>query len=477
MTPKQIVSFAFGPLGAAALGLITVPVLTWFFSPEDIGRLTMLQITISFSILLFGLGLDQAYVREYYDVSNKPKLMLEALLPGFSIIMILSAIMLIKPSLVSALLFDLESVYVGFLVVLIVQSSFISRILSLFLRMQERGLAFSLSQLLPKLFFLGIVGLYVFLDFNFDFYHLIAAQALSILAAFSILLWNSYGEWRAAIKERIDFRYIKLMLRYSLPLIFGGVAYWGLTTIDKIFIRNLASFEELGIYSVAVSFAAAATIFQGIFGLLWSPWIYKLLSENKIMMPMIESIKRKVVFVVVLIFCFMGIFSWMIDWVLPSKYGEVKYMVLSCVGLPLFYTLSEVTGIGIGITKKTSLFMVVTVISFLFCLVLNYMLVPTYGGAGAAIGTCTSLWLFFILKTEVSNFVWNKLSRMDMYLIPTACMLIANIMAINVLPYFYIMLSWLCMLIVSSCIYRKEAVEIFCYIRSIINKNNSLKVL
>ena len=63
MTPKKIAAFALGPLGGALLSFITLPVITWIFSQQDIGRLAMLNVVISFSTLLFSLGLDQAYVR------------------------------------------------------------------------------------------------------------------------------------------------------------------------------------------------------------------------------------------------------------------------------------------------------------------------------------------------------------------------------------------------------------------------------
>ena len=45
MNARKVLAFSVGPIGAAALGLITLPIVAWLFSPEDIGRLTMLQVT------------------------------------------------------------------------------------------------------------------------------------------------------------------------------------------------------------------------------------------------------------------------------------------------------------------------------------------------------------------------------------------------------------------------------------------------
>ena len=82
MTPKKIAEFALGPIAGAFLGFISLPIMAWFFTIEDIGRLAMLNVVTGFSTLLFSLGLDQAYVREYHEVTNKPALFKETLCPG-----------------------------------------------------------------------------------------------------------------------------------------------------------------------------------------------------------------------------------------------------------------------------------------------------------------------------------------------------------------------------------------------------------
>ena len=88
MTPRKIATFAVGPIGGALLGLISLPIITWLFSQEDVGRIAMLQVTLSFSILLFSLGLDQSYVREFHEAENKPALLKRAMLPGLILLLI-----------------------------------------------------------------------------------------------------------------------------------------------------------------------------------------------------------------------------------------------------------------------------------------------------------------------------------------------------------------------------------------------------
>ena len=97
MNIKQILHFSLGPIGSAALGLITLPIVTWFFSTEDIGRLTMLQVSISFTLLLFTLGLDQAFVREYHEVGDKSPLLKATILPGFVVLVAVLILLFVLP--------------------------------------------------------------------------------------------------------------------------------------------------------------------------------------------------------------------------------------------------------------------------------------------------------------------------------------------------------------------------------------------
>ena len=94
-----------------------------------------------------------------------------------------------------------------------------------------------------------------------------------------------------------------------MPLILGGLAFLGLTATDKVLLKELSDFEQLGLYSVAVSFAAAATIFQRIFSTIWAPTIYKWAAANE-GLDKIYKVIRYILLVVIVLFCLAGLFYW-----------------------------------------------------------------------------------------------------------------------------------------------------------------------
>ena len=150
MNLKNIAGFAVGPIATAVLGLIAVPVIAWVFPPADVGRMNVFQIAVSFALLFSVLGLDQAYVREYHEFKDKAQLLLTCFIPGLLVLVAVGgATILFSSDLAQILYADSDPrLYIATLCAFF--ASYCSRFLSLVLRMQERGWAYSSSQILPK---------------------------------------------------------------------------------------------------------------------------------------------------------------------------------------------------------------------------------------------------------------------------------------------------------------------------------------
>ncbi len=456
MSPKKIFHFAIGPIGSSLLGFISLPIIAWVFSQETVGKMALLNVVLSFATLSFTLGLDQSYVREYHESKNKPMLLKTAVLPGLFLLLIVLSLFLAFGPLLSVLVFSIESNSISWLLALALLASYLSRFLSLVLRMSERGLAFSMSQILPKAFLLVIILLYLFFNAKKTFENLLLANTLAIFFACLIFIWNTRREIRLSISHRIDFKRLNQMLNFGLPLIVGGIAFWGLTSLDRVLLSRWSSYSELGVYSVSVSFAAAASIFQSVFSTVWAPTVYKWASKDeghdKVIM-----ISRYVLLLVIILFCVAGLFSWFVPFLLPADYEQVQWILVSCLSYPLFYTLSETTVVGIGIARKSAYSMLACMLALLVNLVCNYFLIPKYGAAGAASSTALSFWVFLVLRTEFSNRLWKPLPTRALYCFTLLCIVGAVIGAleherINSLVYIY----WLSLLIGTLWFFRLD---------------------
>lgn len=423
MNTKKLIGYAVGPIGSSLLGFITLPIITWFYSVEDVGRVSMLQVSTSFFILLFCLGLDQAYVREFHSTKKKAQLFKTTLLPGLLLsILFLIIILSYDSTIISLWLYDIPDKYLSIITIICFVVALVSRFLSLIIRMQERALAFSMSQLLPKILFLFFILFTVWLQFSRDTYNLITANALSLFFAFLIFSWNTRTDLITTFKYKIKKEQLRQVLAFGLPLVLGSLAVWGLNVMDKLFLRAMSNYTELGIYSVAMSIAAVAAILSGIFNTIWSPMVFKWESESSVDLKKIDNISEIILVVVYFLIVLSGLFSWIIPYLLPKQYSIIQFLITSCLLGPLFYTLSETTAVGIALTRKTKLSMLASVGAMLVNLLGNYLLVPKYGAIGATASTAFAFWCFFILRTEFSKLAWRKIPTLKSYMVSTVLM-------------------------------------------------------
>ncbi|MCA3894942.1 lipopolysaccharide biosynthesis protein [Vibrio vulnificus] len=415
MNIKTIILFSVGPVGSAILGLISVPIAAWYFSSESIGKASLIQVLLSFFLMVISLGLDQAYIREYHARENKVQLFKEC----FSVSFIISLIVVILVYLFYSQPINnyFDNPFIGFLesIIIIFEIALICKFFLLILRMEEKGFEYSFNQLIVKLSYVSILSLIVVLGVDRGFTELYFAQFFGYVLSLILIILLVKDSVNGYFYNSISINNIKRYMRFGFPLIFSGAAFWGLTTIDRFFISNMSSMSELGIYSVAISFATVASILQSVFTTVWSPIVYKSIESDDATLDL-TKISRYMQFIVMLVFSVSGLMSWMLNFLLPSEYESLEWIIIPCLGYPLLFTLSEVTAIGIGITKKTSLTFYATLIAFSFNCIGNYFFVPLLGAGGAALSTLISFCLFLIIRTELSKAAWKSITNRTLYL-------------------------------------------------------------
>ena len=414
MNRKKILSFALGPILGAALSFISLPLIAWYFPLEDIGRNNVFQIFTSLLVLLFVLGLDQAYGREFHETKNIFSLLKACFIPGFVCLLITSIATVPFASEISKLLYGQSNPLWYFITLGCAILSFAARFLSIIVRMQERGLAYSASQVLPKLVVLAVLVSYVTFDADRTYANLLYANLVSLIVAVMVFGGNTKADWMQAANAKIDRAELRRIFRFGIPLVGAGLAYWALSATSTIALRTYSNFKELGIYSMAMSFAGIAVIFQTIFSTVWMPTVYKWVAAKEDLQK-VDAVTGYVLTAVCFIFALAGLFSWMIDYILPQEYVQVKYILMCCMAQPLLYTLSEATVVGLNIQRKSMHAFGIAIIALVCNALLSFILVPRFGAVGAAISNAIAYTVFLVARTEVSVWFWRRIPRVKIY--------------------------------------------------------------
>lgn len=414
MRTRTVLGFALGPVATALISLIAVPAVAWAFSLEDVARYNLLQIFVSFGVLFATLGLDQGYVRHFHEAPDRAVLLRSCVIPSALLFIAVAIPSTIASEPLADLLFGSTDARVFLVALACCAAAIVSRFLSLILRMEERALAFSASQLIPKTVFLATIGLLMLLAVHRDFLSLSYALLASWLAVVVITGWSTKANWQQAARVRTDRALVRALIRYSAPLIFAGLAYWALTATSAMALRYLSSLSELGVYSVALTFAGAAVVVQTIFSVVWAPVVYRWVAQGSDL-ERVDAVAQQVLAVVTFVLILVGSLSWLTDVLLPHPYNDVKYLVVGSILQPLLYTLSEATGIGINITRRTVWSVWCTLAALAVSLGLNVALAPVFGAKGAVVANTIAYFAFFVARTEASVHTWRRSPRSRLY--------------------------------------------------------------
>ena len=471
MKYKNIFSFAIGPILSAILGIVSLPIIAWYFPVSDIGRFSILQLSISFSVLIYSLGLDQSFIREYSNSYNKPSTFISSYILGLCLI-ITSGLVLFtfEPYLISLFLYGISSIELSVLTYFSVIISYLNRFFSLVFRMENKGKLFSMVQFIPKL----LTTLLIIITINFtshtEFSLILYSFFSSSLITFIYICWNLRDFLCQQFKAKIDFSELKKMLVFGLPLVPGGLAVWALTAMDKYFLKDMVGFSELGIYSIAFSIASAATILGTVFNIIWAPMVYNWINGDNAHKK-VNSVYNYMEFFCIVIICLVGMFSWLVPYLLPVGYEQVKILIPVLVLSPLLYTLSEVSSIGIGVTKRTHFAMLASILTAAINILGNYLLIPYFGAAGAAFSTVISMFVYFILRTEFSSFLWGRVGTIKVY--PLIIGIIIILLTGMYHPIYISPYAWILYLIIYVYFKKYLFKDILSYIFNSLEKRNN----
>jgi O-antigen/teichoic acid export membrane protein len=413
---QQILRFSVGPPLAALLGFVALPITARIFPVADVGRINIFNTFLSLSLMFLLLGMDQAYVREYHETDSKQALFKECFLPGLLLLLLCSLLLFPSSAMMARWLYGEARPGLFLLSLLAVLFAYSGRFLSLIVRMQERGLAYSLSQVLPKLATVVLLVSYFMVKFPPTFTSLLTLNIVGLLLVVMVFGWNTRKEWLASHAARMDSRRLKTMLGYALPLVPAGVVYWGLAASSTIALRIYSGFSELGIYAMAMSIAGVGAIFQSVFATIWMPTVYKWNASGIDIDKKVERVRDALLSVVVMVFVLAGCFSWLLEYLLPSAYSQVKYIVICCLAQPLLFTLSESTVVGINLTRKTHYGLLACLLALIASVAVNIALVPAYGARGAAVAQAAGFFVFLVARTEASARLWRAGPRKKFYL-------------------------------------------------------------
>lgn len=459
---KKLFGFSIGPVLGMFVSLITIPITTYFINPTEYGKSAMFTLVQSVILAIAYLGLDQSFIVYYHEVKDKKKLLLNCIFTPLIIVVMIFCVLPFFDNYISSFLFgDSFYTFPVYLMVIGIPFIVIERFILLEIRMEEKAFQYSMYNVLLKIIIFLITLVYV-LFIRQDFLAIVYSTILGQLIG-DIILIIIYHRYLTFDISKIDLSLFKKMFKYALPLAITAIVSWGLNSVDKIFLRALSTFEEVGYYSLAMKLANFLGIIQTSFASFWTPTAFKWYNEKR-KNKYFEIVSKTLACIMALIFLFILLLKNIIPILLSESYNQSVYIFPSLLLVPIMYTMSESTVYGIYFKKKSNIILGISVATILINILLNAILIPVYQAKGAAIATGISYLFFFWTRTLISRKLWYPI-ELNHFIFTSAILVFASIINSFIYDLFIItIINIICILLVICIYYKHIKYVIFTYL-------------
>lgn len=411
---NKFLKFSYGTWISLIIGFLTTPIITRYLNSDDYGKFSMYNLVTNLVVIIITFGTDQSFVRFFYEEEEdkRSKLLYKSILVPSILCVIVCILSIFFIDKISTYLFNEVNVSAFILIIISIIALLINRYVMLVIRMNQDANLYSQIQVINKVVYF-IITMIILFKFEQSYKALIMSTTISLVTI------NIYG----IIKRKHLFylkgnfktkNSIKQILTYGLPIMVTLIVNWVFESIGKISIKQFSSYSELGLYASAFSIISLLNVAQSNFTAFWIPVSLERYKNNSTDTKFFQKANELVSIIMIVIAIGLILFKDIIVFLLGPEYRQASYIMPFLVFMPVMYTISEVTVVGINFKKKPKYHLIVAIIACIINVVGNYCLVPKLGARGAAISVGISYIVFYIARTLISKrlyFVDYKLKK------------------------------------------------------------------
>ena len=405
---RQSGIYALGNVAIKLSGLLLAPFLldTTYLPLSAYGQLGVLLIFAQLCIQFTGLGLGSGLLKyvgkktlEDPDSAGAFTALIATLICSIVAFCLLFSF---SGQLAELLLDNFSQKELLVLLAIYVCAKVLAAIPMMMLRIKERAGLYTLAVILEMVALLSVM--YFFLVIKGEGLHgILKSYAIaSTLSAFVVVSSTLYF-----VNWQFDSKLIRPLLTYGGPLVLVGMAGIILNAGDRFILKALTSDEEVGMYEWAARMSGVLHLFVvQSFQLAFTVIGLKSLGKGD------EGFHRRAFrhYVIWAGWAALGIsiLSFELTVLLRNVGADEHYMNSTTLVFPLalgvmLYGIFAVINNVLYATSKTNLMTRNVIISAIFNVVLNFILVPSQGAVGAAIATVLSYAILVVLTNRAAN--------------------------------------------------------------------------
>lgn len=391
------------------IGMFLMPLYTSVFQPSDYGIIALMGTTSALVTIVLVFGLDNAAALWYWDKTEEADrkrtisgwyffLLVVSICAGLLFILLpyfFSKLILKNSNYYEiVLVFGFNVLFIGF-----------QKVANIWFRVRRKplsavtySLTISLITIFLNILFVLVIGIGLIGIF---YAQLIASAVGFFITTFTLRNWVSY--------KYFDFKFLKEMLRFSLPLIPAGIVFWLMSSAATYFIVLFVSNKtEVGLFQVGATIASVLGLATWAFLQAWPPFALSIHKNSEA--PRVFGVVFEL-YSVFGLFCAFSLLLFAKE-ILFLFTNEAYYGAENIIGLlainVILVGMPSIISIGNNIRKKNMPYASAVFVGSAITLGLFAFLIPSLGKEGAAIsmivGNCAVV-IFLGIRTQKIYYV------------------------------------------------------------------------
>lgn len=403
---KNIGVYTLGNIIQKAAEFLLLPLWARFLTPADYGIVGILTSYIGVILPFLGLGL-QAYVAFIYYQFEQDRDKLGSAIFSIGLFQLFFSLSLTILMIAFGRGFwslitksDIGFSPFAILMLLIVFFEAVNAIpMALYQVRQKASVYISLQ--------LAIFGLNVIFSLIFIVALKMGAygKMLATLLPYALVgTFNALGLLRRYATLRIDWAHIREGIQYGVPLIPHLLSGWALNAADRLVLEKFVSLSVIGLYNLGYQIGLVMNVIVHAVNLAWMPHYFQTMTQGR---DVHRQLIRELSFYITAIgaICLFGIlFNYEgIRLLLPERFhASAGYVPPVLLGY-FFVGLNKFAMAPFYFYKKTRVVPIITLLSAVFNIGMNILLIPRFGALASAWMTAASYGLICIVSFWVGH--------------------------------------------------------------------------
>lgn len=389
---KTTIIIFFGKVCTQLISFFLLPLYTSYLSTSQYGIADLIQTYVTLFVPIITLELEMSIFRWLVENREKVKDTNKLISNNFFILFVSLSIF--------SILFIIVSLFINIPYRWIILIDIIVCVLSGNFLQISRGfgqtLDFSISCILTGLTtVISNIILICFLGFQADGMIISMALANGICSLYLFIRLKLYSKINFKL---IDFKLLKDMYKYSIPLVPNGISWWIVNVSDRSIISFVLGSSFNGLYAISNKFPTIISSLTGIFNLSWSESASLHINSDdrdEFFSDITNTVLR--LFVALgagMIACMPFVFPLMIN----SKYNEA-YMYIPPLVLACVFNVAICLYSQIYLAKRMSKEVATTTImGAIINILINVIFIKFIGLYAAALSTCIAYFAMVLYR-------------------------------------------------------------------------------